>query len=117
MKSHLVRLLRSLLPAVALLAVVPLLPAQQPDGTNPDTKAPATNVMLQDLDRQLTRIDEFLENAPTPQEKATAKARVDKLKERRAELNKNYVQAQFESLKADIKAEHDKLALWPKKAS
>lgn len=111
--------LRSLLAVVAVLAGVPAalapLHAQEAEGAVADAKAAALKAMLQHLDDQIDRIEEFLENAPTPQDKAAAKARLEKLKERRSELRKNYAQARFDALKADVQTEYNKLSLWAKK--
>lgn len=108
-----------LLPAAILLAgspaIVTTLPAQEVEGAIADAKAAATKAMLKDLDDQIDRIDEFIDHAPTPKDKAAAKARLEKLKERRSELRKNYVQARYDGLKADVQTEYNKLSLWAKK--
>lgn len=111
MKIHIVRPLRLIGPALALLAAAPLVPAQQ-------FEAPATAVraLLQDLDAQLAKLDEFVAQAPNATEKSDARSRVDQLKERRAQLNTNFDQTKFESLKADVKAEYEKLSAWAKQA-
>lgn len=110
---------RCWLPATALILGSPFfataLRAQPVEAAIADANGVTIKVMLQDLDEKIERLDEFLENAPTEKERKSAKARLDKLKDRRAELRKNYVQARFDSLKADVQAEYNKLVLWAKK--
>ncbi len=119
MKTTTSTLLRSLAPIAALLAgspvIVPVLRAQSIDGAVADAKSAAIKALLQDLDEKIDRLDEFVENAPSEREKQAAKLRLEKLKERRNELRKNYAQARFESLKADVQAEYNKLVTWAKK--
>ncbi|MBL9187078.1 MAG: hypothetical protein JNK23_06350 [Opitutaceae bacterium] len=111
-------LLRSLLPASALLLSLPLvtvLHGQSVEGAVAEAKGDALKAMLKDIDNQLDALDKLEENAPTREERAAAKQRIKALKERRSELRKNFVQARYDSLKADIKAEYDKLSAWTKK--
>lgn len=113
------KLLRHLLPASALLLGSPLiltsLRAQAVEGAVADAKSEAYKAMLKDLDTQLDRLDELEDNAPTPEERDAAKARIKLLKERRSELRKNYVQAKYDGLKADVKTEYNKASAWTKK--
>lgn len=115
-KAH---LLRHLLPVSALLLGSPLmlphLSAESVDGAVADAKSAATRAMLEDLDSQIEKLDTFEDNAPTPEEKAAAKARIKVLKQRRSELRKDYAQARYDALKADVKAEFDRLSSWTKK--
>lgn len=113
------KLLRLLLPASALLLGSPLilatLRAQAVDSAVAEVKGDAYKAMLKDLDAQLDRLDELEENAPTAEERDAAKTRIKLLKDRRSELRKNYVQARYDGLKADVKTEYNKLSAWTKK--
>lgn len=113
------KLLRHLLPVSALLLGSPLigtsLRAQAVESAVADAKGAAYKAQLKALDVELDRLDELLDNAPTPEEKATAKARIQVLKDRRSELRKDYVQAKYDGLKADVKTEYNKASAWTKK--
>lgn len=113
------KFLRHLLPASALLLGSPFaataLHAQTVESAVADAKGGAYKAQLKELDLELDRLDDLLDHAPTPEEKATAKARIDILKERRSELRKNYVQARYDGLKADVKIEYNKASAWTKK--
>jgi hypothetical protein len=80
-----------------------------------DVRADASKAALKDLDAEIDRIDSLEDNAPTPEEKAAAKARLEVLKERRNELRKNYAAARYDELKADIRAESDRVGAWTKR--
>ncbi|MDP3071959.1 MAG: hypothetical protein Q8N18_16835 [Opitutaceae bacterium] len=111
-------LLRSLLPVSALLLSLPLtavLHAQSVEGAVAEANGDMLKAMLKDIDNQLDALDKLEDNAPTREERAAAKQRIKVLKERRSELRKNFVQARYDSLKADIKVEYDKLSAWTKK--
>jgi|GEM_PF-1848239 len=76
----------------------------------------ATAERLNELDRQIDQLDALEGNAPTQAEKETADARIKILKERRRELRKNYAQARYDELKADVKNEYNRLLSWTKTA-
>lgn len=113
------RLLRSLLPVSALVLAAPVattaLRAQAVESAVAEAKGDALKAMLKELDVQIDRLDDFIDNAPTAADKAAAKARIAALKERRSELRKNYVQARYDSLKADVQTEYKKLSAWAKR--
>lgn len=119
MNSSSSKLVRSLLPATALLLGAPvftsLVHAQAIEAAVSDAKGDAAKVALKDLDAQIDQLDALIDNAPTAEEKVAAKARLDALKERRSELRKTYVQARYDSLKADVKTEANKLSAWSKR--
>jgi hypothetical protein len=73
-----------------LQSVEPLIPEAEGDAIKADLKK---------LDAQIDRVDELVENARTPEEKAAAKARLDALKERFAELTHDFRQARFDALR------------------
>ena len=52
---------------------------------------------------------------PTAEEKDAAKARIDVLKSRRNDLRKTYVAARFDELKADVRAEGNRVAAWTRR--
>ena len=111
-------LLRSLLPVSAFVPGSPLigtsLHAQAVAAAVAAAKSAAYLTQLKALDVELDRLDELLDHAPTPNEKTSATARVQVLKDRRSELRKDYVQAKYDGLKADVKIEYNKVAAWTK---
>lgn len=113
------KFIRTLLPVSALLLGAPFaataLHAETVESAVADVKGAAIKAQLKELDVQLDRLDEFEDNAPTAEERDAAKARIKVLKDRRSELRKNYAQARYDSLKADVKGEFDKLSRWTKK--
>jgi tetrahydromethanopterin S-methyltransferase subunit B len=113
------KLIRALLPVSTLLLGTPIaitaLHAQPLDSTVAEVKGDVAKAQLKEIDAQIDRLDELEDNAPTAEDRAAAKARIDALKERRNELRKNYVQARYDSLKADVKGEYNKLSSWTKK--
>lgn len=64
------------------------------------------------IDAELNHLDALADNAPTPLEKADAKARYHALKDRRNELKQEFTRARYEAFKADLKTESDKAAAW-----
>ncbi len=119
MKKSSTILFRSLLPVSALFISLPLVgfaaSASSVEGAVADAKGDALKAMLKDIDTQLDALDKLEDNAPTASERAATKMRIKALKERRSELRKNFAQARYESLKADIKTEFDQLSAWTKK--
>jgi hypothetical protein len=113
------KLLRHLLPVSALLIGSPMigtaLRAQAVESAVADAKSSIYKTQLQDLDVELDRLDELADNAPTKEEKDAYKARIAVLKDRRSELRKNYVQAKYDGLKADVKTEYNKASAWAKR--
>jgi hypothetical protein len=81
-----------------------------------DANGEAIKAILKELDGEIERLDELKNNAPTQEEKAAAKTRIDALKERRRELRKTYIQSRYDALRADVKAEYDRLSQWTKKS-
>jgi hypothetical protein len=80
-----------------------------------EAKGDATKVALKELDAEIDRVDALIDNAPTPEDKAAAKARMQVLKERRSELRKTYVSARYDELKADVRAEANRVGAWSKR--
>lgn len=118
MKTQTLRAL-ACLPALALLSALPAfavdeVPARVDAGIA-DARGDAAKMALKELDAEIDRVDAMIDNAPTPEEKAAAKARMDVLKERRSELRKTYVKAHYDELKADVRAEGNKFKAWTKR--
>lgn len=114
MKTHLVRILA--LPAFAFALITPALIASETaaraDSAVSEVKGDAAKAALKELDTEIDRLDAQLDNAPTPEEKASAKARLAVLKERRNDLRKTYASARFDELKADIRVEANRFGAW-----
>ncbi len=79
-----------------------------------EAKGDAAKAALKEIDAEIDRVDAMIDNAPTPADKAAAKARMDVLKERRSDLRKTYASARYEQLKADIRAEGNRVSSWTK---
>jgi hypothetical protein len=110
----------ALLPTLAFLLAVPgRTIANEATATAEsnmsEAKGDATKAALKELDVEIDRVDAMIDNAPTPEDKAAAKARMDVLKERRSELRKTYVSARYNQLKADVRAEANHVAAWTKR--
>lgn len=115
MKTKLIRTL-ALLPALSLFAV-PSFASEataRAEAALSEVKGDAAKAGLKELDVEIDRLDALVDHAPTPADKAAAKARLDALKERRSELRKTYVAARFDELKADVRAESSRLGAWTK---
>lgn len=118
MKTKLLRVL-TLAPAVVVLTTP--FRSQAADAsarasaTVSEVQGDAAKAGLKELDAEIDRLDTIADNAPTAEEKAAAKARIDVLKSRRNELRKTYVAARFDELKADVRAEGSKLSAWTKR--
>lgn len=80
-----------------------------------EVRGDAAKVALKELDVEIDHVDALIDNAPTPEDKAAAKARIEVLKERRSELRKSYVSARYDELKADVRAEANRVSAWSKR--
>ncbi len=119
MKNQTLRAL-ACLPALALLSATPAfavgesIPAKVESGVA-DARGDAAKAALKELDAEIDQVDAMIDNAPTAEEKAAAKTRMDVLKERRSELRKTYVKSRYDELKADVRAEGNKFKAWTKR--
>lgn len=107
----------ALLPALALaLATTARLQATETTAeihsNVAEAKGDAAKAALKELDAEIDRVDQMIDNAPTPADKAAAKARMDVLKERRSDLRKTYASSRYEQLKADVRAEGNRVSTW-----
>ncbi|MBP6507144.1 MAG: hypothetical protein KA257_06225 [Opitutaceae bacterium] len=119
MKTKSLRAL-ALLQALAFMLADPMrLSASEstanPDSTLAEVRGDAAKAALHELDVEIDRVDAMLDNAPTQADRAAAKARLEVLKERRSELRKTYVRARYDELRADIRAEANRLGVWAKR--
>jgi hypothetical protein len=110
----------ALLPTLAVLLAVPARIHANEATANAasemaEAKGDATKAALKELDAEIDHVDAMIDNAPTPEDKAAAKARMDVLKEHRSELRKTYVSARYDELKADVRAEADHVSAWTKR--
>lgn len=69
---------------------------------------------LDALDREIDAIEAKLDEIPEGPIRHDAKLRLEKLKDRRTELRKDYAGAKFDQLKADTRTEYEKIAAWTK---
>jgi hypothetical protein len=116
MKTSLLRLL-ALTPAFTLVLALPASAqetAARAEASIAEVKGDVAKAALKELDVEIDRLDALADNAPTAEEKASAKARIQVLKERRSDLRKTYVSARYDELKADTRAEAAKLNAWTK---
>lgn len=111
-----------LLSPLAVLLCLPQLhgaaggePGARAEATVSEAQGDAAKAALKDLDAEIERVDALLDQAPTPEEKAAAKARMEVLKGRRNELRKTYAKARYDEVKADVRAEYDRAAAWSKR--
>jgi hypothetical protein len=119
MKTNLIRFL-TLSPALAFALAAPVsLMANEAtaraDAAMSEVKGDAAQAAMKELDAEIDRLDVQMNNAPTAEEKAAAEARLEVLKERRNDLRKTYVKARYEELKADVRAEANRLGAWTKR--
>lgn len=119
MNTHLLRF-PSLVPALALVLLAPTaLPASEAsaraDAAISEARGDTAQSAMKELDVEIDRLDALVSNAPTAQEKAAAEARLDVLKNRRSELRKTYVKSRYDELKADVRAEANRLGAWTKR--
>jgi hypothetical protein len=109
----------ALVPAMALVFVLPTRvrateTTAKIESNVAEARGDAAKAAIDDLDREIDRVDAMIDNAPTPADKASAKARMDVLKERRSDLRKTYAKAKYDELKADIRAEGNRVSAWGK---
>ncbi|WP_438480993.1 hypothetical protein [Oleiharenicola lentus] len=107
-------------PALAILAIAPISmsaneASARAESAYAEVKGDAAKLALKGLDAEIDHVEALIDNAPTPEDKAAAKARLEVLKERRSELRKNYAQARFDELKADVRAEGNRVGAWTKR--
>jgi hypothetical protein len=110
----------ALLPTLAVLLAVPSLSraseaTAKVDSNLAEVKGDVTKAALKELDAEIDHVDALIDNAPTAEDKAAAKARLAVLKERRSELRKTYVSARYDELKADVRAEANRVSSWTKR--
>lgn len=107
----------ALLTLLAGLAVIPVKAAENPvpPKTEAEIKGDAAKLALKELDAEIERVDQLIDNAPTQAERAAGKARLAVLKERRSELRKTYVKAIYDELRADLQAEANRVSNWAKR--
>jgi chromosome segregation ATPase len=106
------------LPALALLLALPAFAADVPakiESGVAEVRGDAAKAALKELDAEIDALDAMLDHAPTAEEKAAAKARIDVLKERRSELRKTYMKARYDEVMADVRDEGNKLKAWSKR--
>lgn len=109
----------ALLPTLAVLIALPAralaneTTAKVESGVA-EAKGDAAKAALKELDAEIDHVDMIIDHAPTPEDKAAAKARMDVLKERRSELRKSYVSARYDELKSDVRAEANRVSAWAK---
>ncbi|HYD84302.1 MAG TPA: hypothetical protein VEA63_09620 [Opitutus sp.] len=108
-----------LAPTLAAFAATPALLASEAsaraEAAISEVKGDAAKAALTELDAEMDRLETLIDSAPTPEDKAAARARLDALKERRAELRKTYVKARYDELKADVRAEANRVGNWAKR--
>jgi len=118
MKTKLLRIL-SLSPALLVLVTPARINAAEASArasaSVSEVQGDAAKAGLKELDAEIDRLDSIADNAPTAEDKAAAKARIDVLKSRRNELRKTYASARFDELKADVRAEGNRLSDWTKR--
>lgn len=113
--------------ALILIGLAPVIArGQETSATNPSVmKAETRSAIsaseakdhkadLDALDREIEAIEQRLDHASEGPERTAAKMRLEALKDRRTELRKAYVGAKFDQLKADTRAEYEKVAAWTK---
>lgn len=109
-----------LMPALAALAATPVLVSANETTARAkaevsEVKGDAAKAALDEINAEIDRLDVLVDSAPDMNEREAARARIDVLKERRNDLRKTYVKARYEELKADIRAEGNRLAAWTKR--
>ncbi|HEX2854951.1 MAG TPA: hypothetical protein VHO24_17085 [Opitutaceae bacterium] len=115
MKTNIVRIL-ALAPAFAVGLAVPNALASESsaraEAAVSEIKGDTAKAALKELDLEIDRLDAQLDNAPSPEEKAAATARIAILKDRRNDLRKTYAAARFDELKSDVRAEANRFGAW-----
>lgn len=110
----------TLLPTLAVMIALPARAlanetTAKVESTVAEVKGDAAKLALKELDTEIDRVDSLIDHAPTAEDKAAAKARMEVLKERRSELRKTYVSARYDELKADVRAEANRVGEWTKR--
>ncbi len=118
MKTSLPRYI--LVPALAAFAATPIaLSASEATARAKaeisEVKGDAAKAALDEINAEIDRLDVLVDSAPDMSEREAARARIDVLKERRNDLRKTYAKARYEELKADVRAEANRLAAWTKR--
>jgi hypothetical protein len=109
--------LLTLIPALALGFASPAFANEasaKVDATIAEAKGDAAKMALNELNAEIDAVDAQIDAAPTSADKDAAKARLEVLKERRSELRKTYSKARYDELKADVRAEANKVGSWTK---
>lgn len=119
MKTKLLRSL-TLAPALVAFAATPAFvhaseTSARAEAAISEVKGDAAKAALAELDTEMDRLETLIDNAPTDADKAAARARLDTLKERRSDLRKTYATARYDELKADVRAEANRLGAWAKR--
>ncbi len=108
-----------LIPALAAVTVPVLVQASEATARAKaevsEIKGDAAKAALDEINAEIDRLDVLVDSAPDMSEREAARARIDVLKERRNDLRKTYVKSRYEELKADIRAEGNRLAAWTKR--
>lgn len=86
-----------------------------PAKTDAEVRGEAAKAALAELDAEIDRVDELIDQAPSPAERAAGKARLAVLKERRSALRKTYVKALYDDLRSDLRAEAERMSAWAKR--
>lgn len=108
----------SLLPVLALGFAVPVIANEttaKVEAGIAEVKGDAAKASLKELDAEIDHVDALIDSAPSSADKDAAKARLEALKNRRSELRKTYVKARYDELKADVRAEANKVSAWTKR--
>lgn len=106
--------------ALALIALKPVLNADpvvesaRDQAAASEVHASERKLALAEIDAQIAAIEHSLHQAPDAATKDAARARLDELKKRRADLRKNYVSAKAAELRADANLEYRKAVAWTK---
>lgn len=108
------------MPALAAFAAMPVFVSASETTARvksevSEVKGDAAKAALDEINAEIDRLDVLVDSAPDMSEREAARARIDVLKERRNDLRKTYVKARYEELKADIRAEGNRLAAWTKR--
>jgi hypothetical protein len=112
------KILQTLLPALALAFASPAFASEvsaKAEANIAEAQGDAAKLALKELDAEIDQVEAMIDKAPTSADKEGAKARLEVLKERRGELRKTYVKARYDELKADVRAEANKVGAWTKK--
>jgi hypothetical protein len=109
-----------LLPAFAAFVTAPVLVSANETTARAkaeisEVKGDAAKAALDEINAEIDRLDVLVDSAPDMNERESARARIEVLKERRNDLRKTYVKSRYEELKADIRAEANRLAAWTKR--